>query len=314
MRPFLIALGLLVVLAGPSDADETMITILTSTPSGIWHSYGVTLSSIYDKAMPGANVTVQATAASVENLRLLEAGDGELGFTNGDALADAWAGNKEAGFDPPFRKLRTVANLYPQFLQIAASDRSGIRTLADLKGKHVSLGPEGSATALEAAAIFKADGFTASDLKDFVHEPFAPSFRMVGDGALDAAVTSGGLGIGTVQHILASGQSKLIPIPAEVVAKVGSPVYVPATIPAHTYDGQAADVPTLSVPTFLVTREGVSDDVVYQMTKSLFDHLDQLVQTHPAAKDIDAKKAATGQPVPLHPGAERYYREAGIIK
>src|SRR5271156_3505693 len=99
MRPTLLALALFVALAAPSRAAETMITILTAAPSGIWYPLGTTLSSVFAKAIPGANVTVQATAGSVENLRLLEAGDGELGFTLGSVLADPWTGNKEAGFD-----------------------------------------------------------------------------------------------------------------------------------------------------------------------------------------------------------------------
>ncbi len=103
-------------------------------------------------------------------------------------------------------------------------------------------------------------------------------------------------------------------MPADIVAKVGSAVYVAATIPASTYDGQLGDVLTASVPNFLVTREGVSDDLAYQTTKSLFEHLDQLVQTHPAAKDIDIKKAGTGLSIPVHPGAERYYHEIGLLK
>jgi uncharacterized protein len=314
LRVILIALGLILAVAKPSGAAETLITILSAAPSGIWYPLGTTLSSIYAKAIPGADDTVQASPGSVENLRLLEAGHGELAFSLGDALADAWAGNREAGFDAPLRKLRAVAKLYPQFVHIVASDRSGIKTLADLKAKHVSYGPEGSATALEAAAIFKAAGFTAGDLKDFVHATFTPSFRMVIGGRLDAAAHSGGLGIEIVGHALASGQARLIPIPAGVVAKVGSPVYVAATIPAGTYDGQTADVPTVSVPIFLVTRVGVGDEVAYRMTKSLIDHLDQLIQTHPAAKDISVKTATIGLPIPLAPGAERYYREIGILK
>ena len=138
--------------------------------------------------------------------------------------------------------------------------------------------------------------------------------RLVEQGSLDATLQSAGLGVESIRHLLASGQSTLIPISAEVVAKVGSPVYVPATIPAHTYEGQPADVPTASVPNFLVNRAGVSDEVAYLMTKSLFEHLDQLVQTHPAAKDLSVNAAATGLPVPLHPGAERYYREIGVLK
>jgi uncharacterized protein len=312
MRLILLALGVIVALAKPSHGAPTLITILTGSSSGIYYPLGTALSSIYAKAVPGANVTVQATAGSVQNLQLLEAGDGEVAFTLGDSLVDAWAGNKEAGFDAPLRKLRALARIYPNYIQIVASNRSGIKTLADLKGKRVSVGAEGSGTALNAAAIFKAAGFTFNDLAKVDHTPFALSVRFVEEGSLDATLQSAGLGVESIRHLLASGQSTLIPIPAEVVAKVGSPVYVPATIPTGTYEGQTADVPTASVPNFLVTRVGVSDEVAYLMTKSLFEHLDQLVETHPAAKDIDIKKATTSLPVPLHPGAERYYREIGI--
>ena len=99
-----------------------------------------------------------------------------------------------------------------------------------------------------------------------------------------------------------------------MIAKIGNPAYVAGTIPAGTYDGQSAEVPTAAVMTLLVTREGVRDDLVYLMTKSLFDHLDLLVQTHPVGKDIDVAKALSGMPIPLHPGAERYYREIGMLK
>ena len=109
-------------------------------------------------------------------------------------------------------------------------------------------------------------------------------------------------------------QATLVAIPAEVVGKIGGVAYVAATIPAGTYDDQPADLPTVGVPNFLVTREGVSDDVAYLMTKALFEHLGQLVETNPAAKGIDIKTATVGAPIPLHPGAERYYREAGILK
>lgn len=314
MRSILLALGLVVTVAAPSRAAETQIAILTATPSGAWYPLGVTLSSIYSKAMRGANVTVQATAGSVANLRLLQSGDGELGFTLGSSLALAWAGSKEAGFDAPFAKLRVIARIYPNFLEIGASEGSGIKTLADLKGKRVSIGPEGSGTAVDAVAIFKAAGFAPGDLANFAPGPFAPSFRRVEKGELDAAMIEGGLEMELVRHLLASGQARLVPIPPEVIAEVTSQGYVAGIIPAGTFDGQPSDVPTTAVMNFLVTREGVSDDVAYIMTKSLFDHLDQLVQTNPAAKDIDVKKAATDLPIPLHPGAERYYREIGILK
>ena len=314
MRSVLLALALLVGFVAPGRAAETVITILTGPPSAVYYQLGTALSSIYGKAMPGANVTVQATAGSVENLKLLEAGDGELGFMLGSILAAAWAGNKAAGFDAPLTKLRGIGRIYPNFFQIVASNRSGIKALADLKGKRVSIGPEGSGTAVDALSICRAAGFTAGDLANFVREPFAPSHRKVEQGELDAAVSAGALGVGYVRHLLASGQAILVPVPPEVVAKIAGEGYVAGTIPAGSYDGQPGDVPTVVVMNFLVTREGVSDDVAYLMTKSLFDHLDLLVQTHPAAKGIDVTKAATGLPLPLHSGAERYYREIGIAK
>ena len=314
MRLILTAFGLILAVAKPTGATETLITILTGSTSGIYYPLGTALSSIDAKAIPGANFTVQATAGSVQNLRLLESSDGELAFTLGDCLADAWAGNKDAGFDVPFTKLRAIARIYPNFIQIVASNRSQIKTLVDLKGKRVSVGAEGSGTALNAAVIFKAAGFTFNDLAMVDHTPFASSVRLVEQGSLDATLQSAGLGVESIRHLLASGQSTLIPIPSDIVARIDRAVYVAATIPAGTYDGQSGDVQTASVPNFLVTREGVSDDVAYQMTKSLFEHLDQLVQTQAAAKDIDVKKAATDLPIPLHPGAERYYREVGILK
>lgn len=313
MRLTLIALGLIFAVARPGCGAERLITILTGGPSGVYYPLGTTLSGICAKAIPGADVTAEATGGSVENLRLLEGDHGELAFTLGDTLADAWAGNRRAGFDAPLRKLRAIAKIYTNYIQIVAGDRSGIRTLADLKGKRVSVGPKGGGTELNAVAIFKAAGFSLGDLAEVDHSPFGTSARLVLQGALDATFQSAGLGVESTRHLLASGEARLIPIPGEVVARVGSPVYVAATIPANTYYDQTAKVPTASVPNFLVTRVGVSDEIAYLMTKSLFQHLDQLVQTAPAAKGISVKTATIGLPIPLHPGAARYYREIGVL-
>ena len=314
MRLITVALALVLAIAIPGYGQRVLITILTGSIYGVYYPLGTTLSSIYTKVIPGAFVTAQATDGSVENLRLLEASHGELAFTLGDTLADAWAGNKEAGFAAPYRQLRAIARIYPNYIQIVASDRTGIKTLADLKGKRVSVGPKGSGTELNAIAIFKAAGFSLGDLAKVDHSPFGTSARLVIEGALDATLQTAGLGVESIRHLLASGQASLIPIPGEVVAKVGTPVYVATNIPANTYDGQTADVPTASIPNFLVARVGLSDDVAYLMTKSLFEQLDRLVRTHPAAKDISAETATTGLPIPLHPGAERYYREIGVLK
>src|SRR5690606_28014594 len=115
-----------------------------------------------------------------------------------------------------------------------------------------------------------------------------------------------------IRDLAASVPIVVVAVPADVVEKIGNPAYQPSEIPASTYDGQAEAVPAVAITNILVTREGVPEETVYLMTKSMFENLDQLVTAHSAAKAINAKSAATNLPIPLHPGAERYYKEAGI--
>ncbi len=121
-------------------SQQQYINVLTGGTSGVYYPLGVALSQVYGKAIPNAKSAVQATKASAENLNLLQAGRGEIAFTLGDALSDAWTGNEEAGFKTPLKKLRTIAGIYSNYIQIVASADSGIKTLADLKGKRISVG------------------------------------------------------------------------------------------------------------------------------------------------------------------------------
>ena len=131
---------------------------------------------------------------------------------------------------------------------------------------------------------------------------------------LDATLQSAGLGVSSLRDLATSVKIVIVPIPADVVAKVGDPAYQAGTVPANTYEGQTSNVPTAFVQNFLVTHEGVPTDTVYKMTKAMFENLDHLVAAHAAAKAISKQTALVGMPLPLHPGAEKYYREIGLIK
>ena len=261
IRAALLALGLMVACTATGHAAETVVTILTATVAGGWYPLGSALSSVYGKNIKGVTFTVQATQGSVENLRLLESGDGELAFTLADTLASAWAGDKEAGFSAPIVSLRGVARLYPLYVHLVASSQSGIKTLADLKDKRVSLGPEQSGSAVNATAILKAAGVPLGDLARVDHASVATAARMIEQGTLDAVFQTFTLGGEVFRHLLASGKANFVPIPPELIAKIGNPAYVGGTIPAGTYDGQRAEVPTVSIMTLLVTREAVGDDL-----------------------------------------------------
>jgi TRAP transporter TAXI family solute receptor len=300
-------------LAATAHAQE-FVTVLTGGTSGVYYPMGVALSQIYGKAMPGSKTSAQVTKASAENLNLLQAGRGEIAFTLGDALNEAWKGNEEAGFKTPLKKLRTIAAIYPNYIQIVANADSGIKTLADLKGKRVAVGAPKSGTELNARDIFKGAGMSYKDFSKVEYLPFGESVELMKNRQLDATLISAGLGVAAIRDLATAVKIVIVPIPADVVTKIGEAAYQAGTVPANTYNGQTEATPTVAIQNFLVSHEGVSTDAAYKMTKAIFEHLPELQAAHAAAKAITKENAAKAPPAPLHAGAEKYYREIGLIK
>lgn len=297
--------------AVPAKAD-TFVNVLTGGTSGVYYPLGVALSKIYGEKIPGVRTQVQSTKASVENLNLLQKGRGEIAFALGDSVKLAWEGNADAGFKEKLNKLRSIAAIYPNVIQIVASRESGIKSLEDLKGKGLSVGAPKSGTELNARAIFAAVGMSYDDLGKTEHLPFAESIELMKNRRLDASLQSAGLGVASIRDLANSVPIQMVTVPADVADKLGAP-YFATEIPAGTYDGQTEAVPTLAVQNILVTHSGVSEEIAYQMTKQLFDNLPAMLASHKAAAAIRIETAVTGLPVPLHPGAERYYKEIGLL-
>lgn len=306
------AAGLAVATKAPAALASEFVNVLTGGTSGVYYPLGAALAKIYGDKIPDVRTQVQATKASVENLNLLQAGKGELAFALGDSVKFAWEGNAEAGFKSKLDKLRGLAAIYPNYIQIVASKESGIKALADLKGKGLSVGAPKSGTELNARAILGAAGLSYDDLGKTEYLPFGESVELIKNRQLDATLQSAGLGVASIRDLATSLPIQMVAVPAEVTNKLGSP-YVATTIPAGTYDGQTEDVPTAAVINFLVTHDGVSDDLAYQMTKQLFENLPDIVAAHKAASAIKLADAAKDMPVPLHPGAEKYYKEKGVM-
>ena len=294
--------------------QQQFVNILTGGQSGVYYPMGVALSQIYAKSIPNVRATAQVTKASAENLNLLQAGRGELALALADSVSDAWKGEAEAGFPKKLDKLRGLSGTYSNYIQIVANADSGIKTLADLKGKRISVGAAKSGTELNARAIFKAAGLTYADLAKVEYLPFGESVELIKNRQLDATLQSAGLGVASIRDLSTSVKIVVVPVPADVVAKVGDAAYQTAVIPANTYTGQTQDVATAAIPNFLVTHSGVSDELAYQMAKQMYENIDTLYAAHNAAKAIKRENAIKGMPVPLHPGAERYYREVGLVK
>lgn len=313
MRKLLITLFAVAALAAPASAQD-FINVLTGGTSGVYYPLGVALSKVYGDNIAEAKSSVQATKASVENLNLLQQGKGEVAFSLGDAVSLAWAGDADAGFPSKLDKLRGIAALYTNYIQVVASAESGIKTLADLRGKRVSVGAPKSGTELNARAVFKAAGLSYDDFSKVEYLAFAESVDLMKNRQLDATLQSAGLGVASIRDLATSIDIVIVPIPADVVAAIGDLAYGSGTIPAATYGKQEADVPTAAITNILVTHSEVGDDVAYQMTKLMFDNLPALQAAHAAAKSIKLETALSSMPIPLHPGAERYYKEQGVIK
>jgi TRAP transporter TAXI family solute receptor len=289
------------------------INILTGGTAGVYYPLGSALTKIYGDNIKGSKVQVQVTKASVENLNLLQEGKGEIAFVLGDSAKDAWAGNEDAGFKNKLDKLRIIGAIYPNYVQIVASKGSNIKTLADLKGKRISVGAAKSGTELNARAVLAAAGLSYKDLGKVEYLPFAESVELIKNRQLDATLQSAGLGVASLKDLANSVEINVVPVPEDVVKKMGAP-FIPGTIPAETYKGQTTAVSTTAIVNYLVTRKDVSDETAYQMTKLFYENLPALVAAHSAAKDINVKDAASNPPLPLHPGATKYYKEKGLVK
>lgn len=310
----ILSLGAALATSAAVAQQQQFVNVLTGGQSGVYYPLGVALSQIYAKTIPNVRSTAQVTRASAENMNLLEAGRGELALALADSVSDAYKGVAEAGFPKPLTKLRGLSATYNNYIQIVANADSGIKTLADLKGKRISVGAAKSGTELNARAIFKAAGLSYSDMAKIEYLPFGESVELMKNRQLDATLQSAGLGVASIRDLATSVKIVVVAVPADVVTRVGDAAYQPSFIPANTYAGQSVDIPTAAIPNFLVTHSGVSDELAYQMAKTLYDNIDTMYAAHNAAKAIKRENAVRGMPVPVHPGAARYYKEVGVMK
>ena len=297
--------------AVPARAADTL-TILTGDTNGVYFPLGIAIGKILSDGIPDRTTRVQVSKGSIENLLLLAQGKGELGFALADSLQAAVDGDADAGFKDRLTNLRVIGALYPNYIQIVATKKSGITRLSDLKGKSLSIGEPQSGTDLNAKVLLDAAGLDNGEIKSLPQLSFADAVAKMIDGKLDATLQSSGLGVASLNRLSNIDDIVVVPIPADLVEKIGPP-FVPAIIPANTYRGQNTDVPTATIMNYLVTRADVPEPLAYRMTQLVYDQLAELAKAHPAADEIKLEFAATS-PVPLHPGAIQYFRDKKIIK
>ena len=313
-RMVVVALSAL-AMAGAAQAQQ-FFRIGTGGTAGTYYPVGGMIANAVSQ--PGKIiVTAQASNGSVANVNAIAGGALESGFSQADVATWAQKGTGMYEGKPNVPGLRLIANLYPESVHIVARKGSGIKTVADLKGKRVALDEPGSGTLVNARAILAAYGIKEADIKPEYIKPNQAGDKLK-DGALDAFFFTGGAPAGAIAELASSGTGiELVPIdgaPAEALRKA-SPFFAPDTIPADTYKGVAA-VNTLAVGAQWVTSDKADANTVYEITKALYGEAaqKQLAAGHAKGKLITKENAVKGAGIPFHPGAERFYREAGLIK
>ncbi|ORE97361.1 TAXI family TRAP transporter solute-binding subunit [Aurantimonas sp. 22II-16-19i] len=264
---------------------------------------------------PGLVATAIASNGSVANVNAIGSGAIESGFSQSDVAYWAQTGTGVFEGKGKVEKLRAIANLYPESIHLVASKASGIQSVADLKGKRVSLDEPGSGTLVDARLILKAYGITEADIEPEYLKPNQAADRMR-DGAMDAFFFVGGFPAGAIVELASNNPITIVPIAGAEAEKVTSDYdfFATNTIPAGTYDGQDADVTTLSVGAQWVTSADQPEELIYEITKALWnDNTRKFLDAgHAKGKEITAESALSGVAIPLHPGAQKFYDEAGI--
>jgi TRAP transporter TAXI family solute receptor len=304
-------LALIFFIAAPASAQE--LTLLTGGTSGVYYPLGQALKKMLERDVPGSKVTVQATQATVENLNLLQQGKGVLALAQGDILTEAWKGNPEAGFPSSRTKIRLLGAAYPNYIHIIARHDANIKSVYDLKGRRVSVGAARSGNELNARALLGAANISYADLLQVEYLEYGQSVELLVKGQLEAAIISAGLGVAAVQRAASQMAIDIVPVDPNLIEKTHGLFYA-LPIPANAYAGQKQQVNTAALNNYFVTTIDAPEDLVYRITKEIFTHLKELQAAHPAAAAISAERALAIRPIDVHPGALRYFREAGLVR
>ena len=288
--------------------NPKFLSMLTGGTGGTYYPLGGAIAKIVSDET-GIKTDALSSNASADNIIALNDGEAEIAFTQTDVAAYAIDGINNFK-DKKIEGIQALGSLYPETVQIITTEKSGIKTVNDLKGKKVSVGAPGSGTYVSAEQILEVYGLNMKDIRA-QHLDFGESVGGIQDGNIDAAFITAGTPTGAVEQLTATAKVNVLPIDGEEAKKLIDkyPFYGVNTIKQGTY-GLANDVNTVAVLAMLVVKKDLPEDAVYNITKAIYENLDKIA--HAKAKEISLDKALDGIGFDLHPGAKKYYEEKGL--
>lgn len=289
----------------------TGMTMGTGGTSGTYYGYGGVLGQ-YIKNYAGINVTVVSTDGSKANIQGIDAGNYQLGTVQSDVIAYAWDGTRSFEEEGKVDSFRVVAGLYAEAVQLVTMNPE-IKSVADLKGKSVSIGAPGSGVYFNAVDVLNAAGLTEQDIKA-QYQSFADSADSLKDGKIDAAFIVAGPPTPAITELCTTNSAYLVPIDGDIAAKLmkDCPFYTEYKIPAGTYVGQKDDVTTVTVKATLIVSADAAEDDVYNLTAAIFDNVDAITAENGKGAELSIENATIGMSAPFHAGAAKYFKEKGV--
>ncbi len=306
----MLALVLVIALAACGNAG-TKMTMGTGGTSGTYYGYGGVLGQ-YITNNAGVNVTVVSTDGSKANIQGIDAGNYQLGTVQSDVMSYAWEGTRSFEQEGKIDTFRTVAGLYAEAVQLVTMDPA-IKSVADLKGKSVSIGAPGSGVYFNAVDVLAAAGLSEADI-NAQYQSFADSADALKDGKIDAAFIVAGAPTPAITELCSTNNAYLVPIDGDVAEKMMAecPFYTVYNIPAGTYNGQTEDVKTVTVKATLIVSAAASEEDVYNLTAAIFDNIEAITAENGKGAELSLENATSGMTVPFHAGAAKYFEEKGI--
>ena len=311
MLAIVLALTMAVSLAACGGSGASKMTMGTGGTSGTYYAFGGVLGQ-YIKNNAGIDVTVVSTDGSKANIESIDSGDYQLGTVQSDVMAYAWAGSRSFEANGKINSFRVVAGLYAEAVQLVTMNPD-IKSVADLKGKSVSIGAPGSGVYFNAMDVLTAAGLSEDDIKP-QYQSFADSTDALKDGKIDAAFIVAGAPTAAITELCTTNSAYLVPIDGDIAAKLMADCafYTSYVIPAGTYAGQTEDVTTVTVKATLIVSASASEDDVYNLTKAIFDNVDAIAAENGKGKELNIENATSGMAAPFHSGAAKYFAEKGV--
>ncbi|MCO4842921.1 MAG: TAXI family TRAP transporter solute-binding subunit [Yoonia sp.] len=304
------AAATLVLAATPAFAQE-QLSIATGGTGGVYYPMGGGLAEIINNHVEGYAATAEVTGASVENMGLIATGDADVAIALADTVQQAYTGTgKFEGQQLPMVRAMGVA--YANMVQIVTLEGSGITSLQDMVGKRISIGAPGSGTEVNAEQILGANGITYDDI-DEQRLNFNETADALANGDIDAGFWSVGAPTSSILNLATTNNIVIIALSEEelAAADAANPVFATTTLTGGTYVGVDDDITVIGVPNVLVVSADMSDDLVYAIASAMYENITELQAVHPAANETTVELALTASPIPLHPGAIRYFEETG---